>query len=72
MKQRVDLNKTSILSTLAFVVIFVAFIIFDKQTDTRLVLAGCFAALLLFGLFYMPMSILRLRRASRTFFCCYF
>ena len=57
MKQRVDLNRTSILSTLAFVVLFVAFIIFDKQTDTRLVLAGCFAALLLFGLFYMPMSI---------------
>ena len=57
MKQRVDLNRTSILSTLAFVVLFVAFIIFDKQTDTRLVLAGIFSVCLIFGLFYMPMSI---------------
>ena len=57
MKQRVNLNKVSILSTLAFVVLFVAFIIFDKQTDTRLVLAGIFSVCLLFGLFYMPMSI---------------
>ena len=57
MKQRVDLNKISIVSTLAFVVLFVVFIIFDKQTDVRLVLAGCFALTLLFGLFYMPMNI---------------
>ena len=57
MRQRVDLNRTSILSTLAFVVLFVAFIIFDKQTDTSLVLAGIFSVCLLFGLFYMPMSI---------------
>ena len=57
MKQRVDLNRISIISTLACVVLFVALIIFDKHTDMRLVLAGILAVMLFVGLFYMPMNI---------------
>ena len=57
MKQRVSLNAIGIVSTLASIGLFVGFIIFEKQPDMRLVLAGVLAVIVLFGLFYMPLSI---------------
>ena len=57
MKQRVSLNAIGIVSTLASIGLFVGFIIFEKQLDMRLVLAGVLAVIVLLGLFYMPLSI---------------
>ena len=57
MKQRVSLNAIGIVSTLASIGLFVGFIIFEKQLDMRLMLAGVLAVIVLLGLFYMPLSI---------------
>ena len=58
MKQRTDLSTFCLISTIAGILLLIGIIVFSKEEPmAQLMVAGVLVAMLLSGLFYMPLNI---------------